>query len=31
VIKEGIWEDFERREKLLALSRFTTTAARSGR
>jgi molecular chaperone HtpG len=24
VIKEGIWEDFERREKLLALSRFTT-------
>jgi molecular chaperone HtpG len=26
VIKEGIWEDFERREKLLALSRFTTTA-----
>jgi len=24
-IKEGIWEDFERREKLLALSRFTTT------
>src|ERR1700724_1844361 len=22
VIKEGIWEDFERREKLLALSRF---------
>ncbi len=25
VIKEGIWEDFERREKLLALSRFTTT------
>src|SRR2546423_179568 len=27
VIKEGIWEDFERREKLLALSRFTTTSA----
>jgi molecular chaperone HtpG len=26
VIKEGIWEDHERREKLLALSRFTTTA-----
>ena len=26
VIKEGIWEDFERREKLLTLSRFTTTA-----
>jgi molecular chaperone HtpG len=26
VLKEGIWEDFERREKLLALSRFTTTA-----
>jgi molecular chaperone HtpG len=26
VIKEGIWEDYERREKLLALSRFTTTA-----
>jgi molecular chaperone HtpG len=26
VVKEGIWEDFERREKLLALSRFTTTA-----
>ena len=25
VIKEGIWEDFERREKVLALSRFTTT------
>jgi molecular chaperone HtpG len=25
VIKEGIWEDFERREKLLGLSRFTTT------
>ena len=24
-IKEGIYEDFERREKLLALSRFTTT------
>jgi molecular chaperone HtpG len=27
VIKEGIWEDYERREKLLALSRFTTTTA----
>ena len=26
VIKEGIYEDFERREKLLALSRFATTA-----
>ncbi len=26
VIKEGIWEDFERRDKLLALSRFTTTS-----
>src|SRR5215467_12071978 len=26
VIREGIWEDFERREKLLALSRFTTTS-----
>jgi molecular chaperone HtpG len=26
VIKEGIYEDFERREKLLALCRFTTTA-----
>src|SRR3982074_586053 len=26
VIKEGIWEDFDRREKLLALSRFTTTS-----
>jgi molecular chaperone HtpG len=26
VIKEGLYEDFERREKLLALSRFTTTA-----
>ena len=25
VIKEGLYEDFERREKLLALSRFTTT------
>jgi molecular chaperone HtpG len=25
VIKEGIYEDFERREKLLTLSRFTTT------
>ena len=25
VIKEGIWEDFERREKLLGLSRFITT------
>lgn len=26
VLKEGIYEDFERREKLLSLSRFTTTA-----
>jgi molecular chaperone HtpG len=26
VIKEGLYEDFERREKLLALARFTTTA-----
>src|SRR5436305_10097809 len=26
VIKEGIYEDFERREKLLALARSTTTA-----
>jgi molecular chaperone HtpG len=26
VIKEGIYEDFERREKLLALSRFATTS-----
>jgi molecular chaperone HtpG len=26
VIKEGIYEDYERREKLLALSRFTSTA-----
>ena len=26
VIKEGIYEDFERREKLLALARFTTTS-----
>ncbi len=25
VLKEGIYEDFERREKLLALARFTTT------
>jgi molecular chaperone HtpG len=25
VIKEGIWEDYERREKLLGLSRFTTS------
>jgi molecular chaperone HtpG len=27
VIKEGIYEDYERREKLLALTRFATTAA----
>jgi molecular chaperone HtpG len=26
VIKEGIYEDYERREKLLSLARFTTTA-----
>src|SRR5467141_25209 len=26
VIKEGLYEDYERREKLLALSRFSTTA-----
>jgi molecular chaperone HtpG len=26
VIKEGIYEDFERREKLLALARYTTTS-----
>jgi molecular chaperone HtpG len=26
VIKEGLYEDFERREKLLALSRFTSTS-----
>src|SRR5215475_5624925 len=26
VIKEGIYEDFERREKLLALSRFSSTS-----
>ena len=26
VIKEGLYEDYERREKLLALSRFTTTS-----
>ena len=26
MIKEGIYEDYERREKLLALSRFTTTS-----
>jgi molecular chaperone HtpG len=26
VIKEGLYEDYERREKLLSLSRFTTTA-----
>jgi molecular chaperone HtpG len=26
VIKEGIYEDFERREKLLGLARFTTTS-----
>jgi molecular chaperone HtpG len=26
VIKEGLYEDFERREKLLALARFSTTA-----
>ncbi|ULK95386.1 molecular chaperone HtpG [Bradyrhizobium sp. I71] len=26
VLKEGIYEDFERREKLLSMSRFTTTS-----
>ncbi|ABE41618.1 heat shock protein Hsp90 [Rhodopseudomonas palustris BisB5] len=26
VLKEGLYEDYERREKLLALARFTTTA-----
>jgi molecular chaperone HtpG len=26
VIKEGLWEDYERREKLLGLSRFATTS-----
>src|SRR5207244_7656615 len=26
VIKEGLYEDFERRDKLLALARFTTTS-----
>jgi molecular chaperone HtpG len=26
VIKEGLWDDHERREKLLALARFTTTS-----
>jgi molecular chaperone HtpG len=26
VVKEGLYEDFERRDKLLALSRFTTTS-----
>src|ERR1700709_614099 len=30
VIKEGIWEGFERREKLLALARFTTTKGEKG-
>jgi molecular chaperone HtpG len=29
VIKEGLYEDFERREKILALSRFTTTSGES--
>src|SRR4051794_29974427 len=29
VIKEGIYEDFERRDKLLALSRFSTTVGES--
>jgi molecular chaperone HtpG len=27
VVKEGLYEDFERREQLLGLSRFTTTAS----
>jgi len=31
VIKEGLYEDYERREKLLALSRFTTTAGENAR
>jgi molecular chaperone HtpG len=26
VLKEGLWEDYERREKLLGLAHFTTTA-----
>ena len=30
-IKEGIYEDYERREKLLALSRFTTTSGENRR
>jgi molecular chaperone HtpG len=30
VVKEGIYEDFERREDLLALSRFKTTASGGG-
>ncbi|MGX9426205.1 MULTISPECIES: molecular chaperone HtpG [Bradyrhizobium] len=29
VLKEGLWEDYERREKLLGLARFTTTAGES--
>src|SRR3954465_3210238 len=31
VIKEGIYEDYERREKLLALSRFATTSGENDR
>lgn len=30
VLKEGLYEDFERREQLLGLSRFKTTASGSG-
>lgn len=30
VLKEGIYEDFERREQLLKLARFTTTASAGG-
>jgi molecular chaperone HtpG len=31
VLKEGVYEDHERRDQLLALTRFTTTAADHGR
>ena len=30
VVKEGLYEDFERREQLLGLARFTTTASGEG-
>ena len=30
VLKEGIYEDFERRDTLLALARFKTTASAGG-